>query len=156
MRVRALAVIAALLVVGVVVWAQSQAPVFPDARASDPVALGWMAGSPPPANKTVRFADGSFYKFPQTRWAFSHMRELVPTVAVSRGTGPVSALPRAERRDLDAVTFTPIGQQPADDVGAPRSTPTTPTASSSCTAAGSSTNATRARSRPNVSTSRFR
>ena len=57
----------------------------------------------------VRFADGSFYKFPQTRWAFSHMRELVPTVAVSRGTGPVAPLPRAERRDLDAVTFTPIG-----------------------------------------------
>ena len=110
MRVRALAVVAALLVVGVVVWSQGQTPVFPDARASDPVALGWMAGSPPPADKTVRFGDGSFYKFPQTRWAFSHMRELVPTVAVSRGPGPVSALPRAERRDLDAVTFTPIGQ----------------------------------------------
>ena len=36
------------------------------------------------------------------------MRELVPTVPVSRGNGPVSALPRAERPDLDAVTFTPI------------------------------------------------
>ena len=56
MRVRALAVVAALLVVGVVVWSQSQAPVFPDARASDPIAMGWMVGSPPPADKLVRFA----------------------------------------------------------------------------------------------------
>jgi CubicO group peptidase (beta-lactamase class C family) len=37
------------------------------------------------------------------------MRELVPTVPVSRGSGPVAALPRAERSDLDAVTFVPIG-----------------------------------------------
>jgi CubicO group peptidase (beta-lactamase class C family) len=110
MRVRALAALAALLVVVAAVWAQSPAPAFPDALATDPAAMGWMAGSPPAANKIVRFADGSFYQFPQTRWAFSHMRELAPTVAVSRGPGPVSALPRAERRDLDGVTFTPIGQ----------------------------------------------
>ena len=110
MRVRVLAAIAVLFVVAAVVWAQSPAPVFPDARASDPVALGWMIGSPPPAGKIVRFSDGTHYRFPQTRWAFSHMRELVPTAVVPRGAGPVSALPRAERRDLDAVTFTPIGQ----------------------------------------------
>src|SRR4029078_13252187 len=68
-----------------------------------------MNGAPPPASKRFLFADGSFYKFPRTRWAFSHMRELVPTVTVPRGAARVSALPRAERRDLDAVTFTPIG-----------------------------------------------
>jgi len=109
MRVRALAAAAAVVTGVALVWAQTPAPSFADARATDPVALGWMTGSPPPASKIVRFADGSFYKFPQTRWAFSHMRELVPTVAVPRGAGPPSALPRAERRDLDAVTFTPIG-----------------------------------------------
>jgi CubicO group peptidase (beta-lactamase class C family) len=38
------------------------------------------------------------------------MRELVPTVVVPRGAGPVSVLPRAERKDLDGVTFTPIGR----------------------------------------------
>ena len=109
MRLRALSGVTVLVAAVVIVRAQTPSPAFPDARATDPVAMGWMAGSPPPADKMVRFADGSFYKFPQTRWAFSHMRELVPTVAVSRGTGPVSPLPRAERRDLDAVTFTPIG-----------------------------------------------
>src|SRR5436190_7857545 len=112
MRVRVPAVVAVLLVVAALVAlrAQSPAPPFPDGRATDPAALGWMVGSPPPAGKTIRFADGTHYKFPQTRWAFSHMRELVPTVAVPRGTAPVSVLPRAERHDLDAVTFTPIGQ----------------------------------------------
>jgi len=109
MRVRALTAAAAVALGVSLAWAQGPAPSFPDAHATDPVALGWMIGSPPPAGKIVRFADGSFYKFPQTRWAFSHMRELVPTVTVPRGAGPVSALPRAERRDLDAVTFIPIG-----------------------------------------------
>lgn len=67
-----------------------------------------MQAFPPPADKTIRFADGSYYEFPQRRWAFSHVRELVPTAAVSRGSGPVAALPRAERDDLDAVTFTTL------------------------------------------------
>jgi CubicO group peptidase (beta-lactamase class C family) len=108
MRVRSLAVAAVLLAAVVLMNAQTPAS-YPDAKATDPVALGWMVGSPPPADKIIRFGDGSAYTFPKTRWAFSHMRELVPTVAVPRGTGPVSVLPRAERQDLDAVTFTPIG-----------------------------------------------
>jgi CubicO group peptidase (beta-lactamase class C family) len=82
---------------------------FADAQATDPVALGWMLGSPPPANRLVRFEDGSFRRFPQTRWSFSHWRELVPTANVSRGAGPVSPLPRDERADLDSVTFLPLG-----------------------------------------------
>lgn len=35
------------------------------ARATDPVTLGWMVGSPPPPDKPIRFEDGSFYRFPQ-------------------------------------------------------------------------------------------
>ena len=82
---------------------------WPDARASDPVALGWMVGSPPPADRIIRFEDGSFWHFPKWRWSFSHWRELVPTVNVSRGEAPARHLPRAERSDLDGVAFTPIG-----------------------------------------------
>jgi CubicO group peptidase (beta-lactamase class C family) len=82
---------------------------FPDAAASDPVTMGWMVGSPPAPEKTIRFDDGSFVRFPQLRWSFSHWRELFPTVAVPRGTGAVSQLPRAERSDLDTVTFVPLG-----------------------------------------------
>jgi CubicO group peptidase (beta-lactamase class C family) len=84
------------------------APTPLDAAASDPVMLGWMQGSPPPADKQVRFDDGSMFSFPQLRWSYSNMPQLVPTTTVSRGIGGVCALPRADRDDLDAITFTPL------------------------------------------------
>lgn len=80
-----------------------------EARATDPIALGWMIGTPPPPDKIIRFEDGSFYRFPQWRWSFSHWREFRPTIAVDRGPGPTREFERAERADLDAVTFLPIG-----------------------------------------------
>jgi Beta-lactamase len=69
---------------------------LPNAADSDPRALGWMTGFPPPPEKAVTFADGSFRKFPQLRWAWSNIRQLVPTVGVWRGPGPASVLPRSE------------------------------------------------------------
>jgi hypothetical protein len=50
----------------------SAPPAFLDAQASDPVTMGWMVGSPPPANRVIRFSDGSYYRFPQTSWTFSN------------------------------------------------------------------------------------
>jgi CubicO group peptidase (beta-lactamase class C family) len=88
----------------------AQTPTLPSAAQTDPVALGWMVGSPPPADKVIRFADGSGYKFPQTRWSFSNFRQLMPTTQVSRGTGAPLPLPRALRGDLDAVSFVPLGK----------------------------------------------
>lgn len=88
----------------------AQVPSFPDAAATDPVKLGIMKGSPPPADKVVRWADGSAYKFPNTRWSFSNFRQIVPTSVVARGSGPVSVLPAALRQDLDAVSFLPLGK----------------------------------------------
>ncbi len=81
---------------------------LPDAAASDPRTLGWMVGSPPPEDRIIRFADGSFYEFPQLRWTFSNMRQFVPTANVSRGCSDVAPLPRAERDDLDAIEFTTL------------------------------------------------
>ncbi|WP_426165739.1 serine hydrolase domain-containing protein [Sandarakinorhabdus sp. DWP1-3-1] len=80
----------------------------PNAADSDPAKRGWMQGSPPAVDKQVRFDDASMWFFPRTRWSFSHWRELVPTVAIPRAGAP-SVLPRAERRDLDAIRFTPLG-----------------------------------------------
>jgi CubicO group peptidase (beta-lactamase class C family) len=93
----------------------AQSPATPpapalDARASDPITMGWMVGAPPPPEKLVRFADGSWFRFPQTRWSFSNIRQLLPTSVVRRGDGPAVALPRADRADIDAVTFQPIGR----------------------------------------------
>ena len=105
MRTPRIVTLAALSVATAIAFAQG--PIDP--LATDPVKLGWMVGSPPPADKIVRWRDGSSYRFPQWRWSFSHWRELVPTIEVSRGTAPVHELPRAERADLDAVTFVPMG-----------------------------------------------
>lgn len=82
---------------------------LPAARATDPTALQWMVGAPPPTDKLIRFEDGSFYRFPQWRWSFSHWRELRPTTAVPRGAVRASSLASAPRSHLDAVTFVPMG-----------------------------------------------
>lgn len=84
--------------------AQTAQP-LPTAAQTDPKTLGMMQGFPPPPDKTIRFIDGSSSRFPNTRWAFSHIRELVPTANVSRGEAPVVPLPRAER-DLGGVAIT--------------------------------------------------
>ncbi len=91
---------------------QQAAAEYPDAKASDPVTLGMMVGSPPPADRVVAFEDGSYARFPQQRWALSHWRELRPTAPIYRGSGQVRALPRAPRTDIDAVTFTPLNGGP--------------------------------------------
>ena len=86
----------------------AQAPATtPDPAASDPVALGWMQGSPPAPDKTVRWVDGSFYKFPATRWSFAHWNQLIPASDIWRGDGRVAALPRAERKDIVSISFQP-------------------------------------------------
>ena len=77
----------------------------PDAESSDPGALKWMVGAPPPADRLIQFADSSFTRFPRTRWSFCHMRQLMPTVVVPREDAPVVALPRRDRHDLDDVAF---------------------------------------------------
>ena len=81
-----LSVTAALASSLITISSSAQSPVPPpalDARASDPVAMGWMVGAPPPAEQLVRFADGSGFRFPQTRWSFSNLRQLIPTVAAT-------------------------------------------------------------------------
>jgi CubicO group peptidase (beta-lactamase class C family) len=92
-------------------YVNAQVPNFPDAAASDPTAFGWMKGFPPAPEKTIRYADISYYSFPQWRWSFSHWRELMPTANVSRGNGSVSPLPEA-KRNLDGLTFNDMKGNP--------------------------------------------
>jgi CubicO group peptidase (beta-lactamase class C family) len=86
-------------------------PGTPDATASDPRALAWMQGAPPPRAQQVRFSDDPMFAFPQLRWYLSNIRQMMPTTNVWRGPGPTSVLAHALRDDLDAVTFVPIGQR---------------------------------------------
>ena len=80
------------------------------AAETDPAVLGLMQGVPVPADKQVRWTDGSMWRFPQQRWAFSHMRELVPTVNIAC-EGAVSVLPVALRDDLDDVRLVTLDGQ---------------------------------------------
>jgi CubicO group peptidase (beta-lactamase class C family) len=92
-----------------VVTAASQTP--QTAAETDPQALGWMQGFPPPQDKTIAFANGSFRSFPQLRWAWSNVRQLVPTVNVWRGPGPASVLPR-EDHDIGASASVTMDGRP--------------------------------------------
>lgn len=80
---------------------------FLSARDSDPIKMGWMQGFPPPKDKQLRFADGSFFEFPAMRWSVVHMSEFMPVVNVSRGLGAPD--PLAYRLDprIDSITFRP-------------------------------------------------
>jgi CubicO group peptidase (beta-lactamase class C family) len=81
---------------------------YPDADASDPIASGWMQGSPPPPAKQIRFQDDRFLEFPQIRWTLSHMRELAPTANVWRGKTAPSDLgpaPHGLEAAIEALAF---------------------------------------------------
>ncbi|MGH1490250.1 MAG: serine hydrolase domain-containing protein [Acidimicrobiales bacterium] len=61
-------------------------------EAKDTSPSAWMHGFPPALDRRVRFSDGSFLKYPQSRWSFNNMEQLVPTKAVWRGGGAVRDL----------------------------------------------------------------
>lgn len=78
------------------------------AAQSDPGKLGWMTGSPPPADKIIRFTDGDYFSFPKLRWTVCHFRQLMPTAGVSRGLGAPVLFERKIDDSIDAVTFTAL------------------------------------------------
>ena len=51
---------------------------------------------------------------PWNRWTFQHVRQLVPTVQVWRGPGPVTPLP-AEHQDLGSISFEANGHRQTID-----------------------------------------
>ena len=53
-----------------------------------------MTGAPPfPVERQVTLAN--WQDPPFNRWAFQHVRELIPTARISRGAGPTARLPTA-------------------------------------------------------------
>jgi len=65
-----------------------------------------MQGSPPPPDKRVLWQNADHWRFPKTRWAFSHVRELMPTARVEGGVGV--ALPRALDERLADLSILPL------------------------------------------------
>jgi hypothetical protein len=84
---------------------QAQEMPSPDTVRLDQLQL--MEGFPAPADKQVT-ADNFLVQFPNLRWAFHHMRELLPTRNIRRGSGASSGLPAGEdlRNKIDALSFT--------------------------------------------------
>ncbi len=75
-------------------------------EASDPAL---MTGAPPfPPHSRVTLAN--WQDPPFNRWAFQHIRELIPTARISRGEGPAWPLPRAER-DVLGLRFQDSGRE---------------------------------------------
>lgn len=79
-----------------------------NARNSDPNVRGLMDGFPPEREKIVSADAGdlSGSSFPNTRWAFSHQRELKATANIRRDATAPGALPRKLRDDIDGIAFT--------------------------------------------------
>jgi CubicO group peptidase (beta-lactamase class C family) len=77
-----------------------------NAQNSDPKARKLMRGFPPPPDLIVRSDNGiSGASFPNSRWAFSHQRELKSTACIRRGSAQPQAFPKKLRKDIDAVAF---------------------------------------------------
>lgn len=84
---------------------------FLSAKESEPVNFGWMQGFPPPDSKVLHTWDGSFFDFPAIRWSVVHMREMLPTVRVSKGLNAPHPLEYDLDENIDAITFQPRGEK---------------------------------------------
>ena len=74
--------------------------------------LGLMQGFPPAPEKQVTAAN-YLLQFPNLRWAFHHMRELLPSRNIHRGGQPVQPWPQGtnQQDEIDALHFsTPDGE----------------------------------------------
>ncbi len=84
---------------------------FLSAKESDPAKFGWMQGFPPPKDKVLHTWDGSFFEFPAIRWGVVHMREMPPTINVSRGLDAPGKLEYKLDKNIDVLTFMPWGEK---------------------------------------------
>lgn len=90
-------------------YAQSTA--HADAQDSDPKALGWMQGFPPPPDKLIMQPESDFFSFPKLRWTVCHIRELMPTKRVRKGLKPPSPLEYSIDSNIDSVAFHVMGTE---------------------------------------------
>lgn len=104
-------VLALVLALGGAAEAQQSAPL--SAQDSDPRAMAWMQGSPPPADRVIRLSDVDYFGFPKLRWTVCHVRQLMPNVAVDNGISGARPLSSELDASIDDVSFMPLGTQDA-------------------------------------------
>ena len=79
-----------------------------NAQTSDPKARKLMQGFPPEPGLIVRPDEVGLpgNTFPNTRWSFSHQREMKATVNIRRGWSSTYVFPRKLRNDIDGIALT--------------------------------------------------
>ena len=70
---------------------------------AEPAAPGLMSGAPP-FGPRAQVTLANWQQPPFSRWSFQHVRELIPTARIPRGSGPARELPAAGR-DLAGLRF---------------------------------------------------
>ena len=73
----------------------------------DPDIFEWMGGFPPAPERRISFSDGTYSRYPQTKWSYSHLVQLVPTKPAWRGPSAASALPSGASFVGQAFSWTP-------------------------------------------------
>ena len=74
-----------------------------------PVRPGLMCGAPPFGTQS-QVTLANWQDPPFNRWAFQHVRELIPTARIPRGDGPVWRL-AADERDIGGIRFRSDGRE---------------------------------------------
>ena len=98
-----------LILSGTFTQTNAQSSSYLSAEESDPKKLGWMMGFPPLPDKLIMQPESDFFSFPKLRWTVCHIRELMPTKLVSKGTAPPIPLEHVANDGIDGVRFTPLG-----------------------------------------------
>jgi len=77
------------------------------AEESNPKQMGWMQGFPPPNDKILSAADGSFFMFPALRYSVCHMRQFLPTINVPTDHEKQYQFISNLDENIDSVSFLP-------------------------------------------------
>ncbi|MBT3312100.1 MAG: serine hydrolase [Desulfobacterales bacterium] len=77
-------------------------PELPTPGGTDPISLKLMQGFPTPPDKQITAAN--FFKFPNSRWTFHHLREFKPTKNIWSGSGAPSIFKR-DIQNLGTIEF---------------------------------------------------
>ena len=78
-----------------------------NAEESNPNKMGWMQGFPPPKDRIISAANGSFFEFPALRYSVNHMREFFPTRNVPSAKENYYIFKEKIDKNIDEVTFIP-------------------------------------------------
>ena len=80
---------------------------YPDANATNPEKMQWQQGFPPPKEKTLHAADGSYFNFPGLRYSVNHMQEFSVTRTVPAAKEKLYSVKTKYDENIDSITFTP-------------------------------------------------